>query len=167
MGSQRVRHDWATNTYVLTIMAALGLGCCLQSFSSCSEQGLLSSCGAQVSPWRGFSPCGGQVVELRCFSLAVCGLSCSEACVIVPDQGSLAGGFFTTEPLGKPPGSLYQKLSLHKQHLHYYDLWVCNTLATWCEDLTHWKRPWCWGWLKVGGEGNDRGWDGWMASQTW
>ena len=50
MGSQGVGHDWATNTYVLTITAALGLGCCLQSFSSCSEQGLLSSCGAQVSP---------------------------------------------------------------------------------------------------------------------
>ena len=28
------------------------------------------------------------------------------------------------------------------------------------------KRPWCWGWLKIGGEGDDRGWDGWMASPT-
>ena len=40
-------------------------------------------------------------------------------------------------------------------------------LATWCEELTHWKRPWCWERLKVGGEGDDRGWDGWMASLTW
>jgi len=32
--------------------------------------------------------------------------------------------------------------------------------------LTHWKRPWCWEILKVGGEGDDRGWDGWMASLT-
>ena len=39
-----------------------------------------------------------------------------------------------------------------------------NTLATWCEELTHWKRPWCWERLKAG-EG-DRGWDGWMASLT-
>ena len=37
---------------------------------------------------------------------------------------------------------------------------------TWCEELTHWKRPWCWGRLKVGGEGDNRGWDGWMASLT-
>ena len=37
-------------------------------------------------------------------------------------------------------------------------------LATWCEELTHWKRPWCWERLKAGGEGDDRGWDGWMAS---
>ena len=44
--------------------------------------------------------------------------------------------------------------------------WISNTLATWCEELTHWKRPWCWERLKVGGEGDDRGWDGWMASPT-
>ena len=40
-------------------------------------------------------------------------------------------------------------------------------LATWCEELTHWKRPWHWARLKAGGEGDDRGWDGWMASRTW
>ena len=45
--------------------------------------------------------------------------------------------------------------------------WNFNTLATWCEELTHWKRPWCWERLKLGGEGDDRGWDGWMALPTW
>jgi len=35
-----------------------------------------------------------------------------------------------------------------------------------CEELTHLKRPWCWERLKAGGEGDDRGWDGWMASLT-
>ena len=44
--------------------------------------------------------------------------------------------------------------------------WNSNILATWFEELTHLKRPWCWEWLKVGGEGDDRGWDGWMASLT-
>ena len=34
--------------------------------------------------------------------------------------------------------------------------WNSNTLATWCEELTHWERPWCWDILKVGGEGDDR-----------
>ena len=38
--------------------------------------------------------------------------------------------------------------------------------ATWCKKLTHWKRPWCWERLKAGGDGDDRGWDGWMASPT-
>ena len=48
----------------------------------------------------------------------------------------------------------------------WYWSWSSNTLATWCEELTHLKRPWCWERLKVGGEGDDRGWDGWMASLT-
>ena len=42
-----------------------------------------------------------------------------------------------------------------------------NTLATWCEELTHWKRPWSWERLNVRGKGDERGWDGWMASLTW
>ena len=40
-------------------------------------------------------------------------------------------------------------------------------LATWCKELTYLKRPWCWERLKAGGEGDDRGWDGWIASPTW
>ena len=44
--------------------------------------------------------------------------------------------------------------------------WNSNTLATWCEELTHLKRPWCWERLQAGGEGDNRGWDGWMASPT-
>ena len=43
--------------------------------------------------------------------------------------------------------------------------WNSNSMATWCEKLTHWKRPWCWARLKSG-EGDDIGWDGWMASRT-
>ena len=44
--------------------------------------------------------------------------------------------------------------------------WNSNPLATWCEELTHWKRPWCWERLRAGEEGDNRGWDGWMASPT-
>ena len=54
-------------------------------------------------------------------------------------------------------------------HIHWEDWcwsWNSNTLATWCEGLTHWKRPWFWERLKAGGEGDNRGWDGWMASPT-
>ena len=39
-------------------------------------------------------------------------------------------------------------------------------LATWCEERTLWKRPWCWERLKAGGEGDYRGRDGWVASPT-
>ena len=44
--------------------------------------------------------------------------------------------------------------------------WNSNTLATWCEELIYLKRPWCWERLKVRGEGEDRGWGGWMAPPT-
>ena len=44
--------------------------------------------------------------------------------------------------------------------------WNSSTLATWCKELTRWKRPSCWERLRTGGEGDDGGWDGWMASPT-
>ena len=44
--------------------------------------------------------------------------------------------------------------------------WNSNTLATWWEELSHLKRPWCWERLRAGGEGDDRGWENWMASPT-
>ena len=54
-------------------------------------------------------------------------------------------------------------------NIHWKDWcwsWSSNTLTTWCEELTHWKRPWCWERLRAGGEGDDREWNGWMASPT-
>jgi len=44
--------------------------------------------------------------------------------------------------------------------------WNSSTLATSCEELTHWKILWCWEGLGAGGEGDNRRWDGWMASLT-
>ena len=44
--------------------------------------------------------------------------------------------------------------------------WNSNNLASWWEELTHLKRSWCWERFKAGGEGDDRGWDCWMASPT-
>ena len=41
-----------------------------------------------------------------------------------------------------------------------------QSFGTWCEELTQLKRPWCWERLKAGGEGDNRRWDGWMASPT-
>ena len=58
----------------------------------------------------------------------------------------------------------YKKLTLNT---HWKDgcwNWSSNTLATWCEQLTDWKRPWYWERLKAEGEEGDRGWHGWMAS---
>ena len=54
-------------------------------------------------------------------------------------------------------------------NIHWKDWcwsWSSTTLAIWCKELTHWKRLWCWERLRAGGEGDNRGWDGWMASPT-
>ena len=62
--------------------------------------------------------------------------------------------------------SILSEISLN---IHWKDWclsWNSNTLATWCEELTHLKRPWCWERVKVGRERDDKGWDGWMASPT-
>ena len=54
-------------------------------------------------------------------------------------------------------------------NIHWKDWcwsWSSNTLATWCKEPTHWKRPWYWEKLRAGGEGDNRGWAHWMASLT-
>ena len=55
------------------------------------------------------------------------------------------------------PGCSLEELML-KLKLQYF--------ATWCEELTHGKILWFWERLRAGGDGNNRGWDGWMASLT-
>ena len=61
----------------------------------------------------------------------------------------------------------YLVISQWSEGNSWFWIWNSNTLATTCKELTHWKRPWCWEGLGAGGEGDDRGWDGWMPSPTW
>ena len=64
-----------------------------------------------------------------------------------------------------PTSQSYRKPVLN---IHWKDWcwsWNSNTLAPWCEETTRWKKLWCLEILKAG-EGDDRGWDGWMASLT-
>ena len=52
-------------------------------------------------------------------------------------------------------------------NIHWKDWclgWIPIFWATWWEELTHWKRHWCWERLRARGEEGDRGWNGWMAS---
>ena len=58
------------------------------------------------------------------------------------------------------PGCSLEGLML-KLKLQYFGHLMWRT-----DSPTHWKRPWCWERLKAGGEGDDRGWDGWMALPT-
>ena len=67
---------------------------------------------------------------------------------------------------GDPTSPFWRRSALGLLWKEWCWSWNCSTLATSCEELTHWKRLWCWEGLGAGGEGNDRGWDGWMASLT-
>ena len=61
-------------------------------------------------------------------------------------------------PKGDQSWVFIGRIDVEAERLQYFGLR--------CEKLTHWKRPWCWERLKVGGEEDNRGWDGWMASPT-
>ena len=67
---------------------------------------------------------------------------------------------------GDPTSPFWRRSALEFLWKEWCLSWNSSTLATSCEELTHWKRLWCWEGLEAGGEGDDRGWDGWMASLT-
>ena len=71
------------------------------------------------------------------------------------------------ESLGLQGDQICQYQRKSTLNIHWKDWcwsWSSNTLVTWCEEPAHWKRLWCWERLRAGGEGGDRGWEGWMAS---
>ena len=67
---------------------------------------------------------------------------------------------------GDPTSTFWRRSALGFLWKDWGWSWNSSTLATSCEELTHWKRLWCWEGFGAGGEGDDRGWDGWMASLT-
>ena len=73
---------------------------------------------------------------------------------------------WTPESLGTGTVAMKLKDACSLLGLDWCWSWNSNTLATSCKALTSWKRPWCCEGLGAGGEGDDRGWDGWMASPT-
>ena len=78
-----------------------------------------------------------------------------------------------SEGLLRVPWTEGDQTSQSSRNIHWEDWWwswSVNTLATWCKEPTHWKRPWYWERLRAGGEVGNRGWDDWMASPvqwTW
>ena len=61
---------------------------------------------------------------------------------------------------GDPTSPFWRRSALGFLWKEWCWSWNSSTLATSCEELTHWKRLWCWEGLGAGGEENDRGWDG-------
>ena len=56
--------------------------------------------------------------------------------------------------------SILKEINLNIHRKDWCWDWSSNTLVTWCEELSHWKRPWCWERLKAKEEEGSRGWDG-------
>ena len=67
---------------------------------------------------------------------------------------------------GDPTSPFWRRSALGFLWKEWCYSWNSSTLATSCKELTHWKRLWCWEGLGAGREGDDRGWDSWMASLT-
>ena len=65
---------------------------------------------------------------------------------------------------GDQTSQSWSKSTLNTHCMYWSWSWNCNTLATWCKELTHWKRLLYWERLKAEGEEGDLGWDGWLAS---
>ena len=80
-----------------------------------------------------------------------------------PSFPTLIAPYWTNTIFSKALEGLMLKLKL--QHLKLkLKLQHAEALDIRCKELTHWKRPWWWERLRAEGEGDDRGWDGWMAS---
>ena len=67
---------------------------------------------------------------------------------------------------GDPTSPFWKRSALGFLWKEWCWSWNSSSLATSCEELTHWERLWWWEGLRAGGKGDDRGWDGWMASLT-
>ena len=93
------------------------------------------------------------------------------------ESGALKTWCFWTVVLEKTLASPLDCMEIQPVHPEWHKSWMfmeglmlklkLQYFATSCKQLTHWKRPWCWEGFWAGGEGDDRGWDGRMASPTW
>ena len=92
-------------------------------------------------------------------------LSTEELMLLNCGVGEDSWEFLTLQ--GDPTSPFWRRSALGFLWKEWCYSWNSNTLATSCEELTHWKRLWCWEGLGAGGKEDDRGWDGWMASLTW
>ena len=71
---------------------------------------------------------------------------------------------FGLSPSSKLMGSRFNAMWRHSMRVGRLFDWLVYDEQKY--SLMYWKRLWCWEWLKAGGEGDDRGWDGWRASLT-
>ena len=101
------------------------------------------------------------------YSICTMGFPSGSAVKDLPATAGCAKDLGSIPRSGKCPGGVNGNPLQYSCLKNPMDHWNSNTLATSCEELTHWERPWCWEGLGAGGAGDDRGRDGSMASPTW
>ena len=126
------------NKFIYLFLAVLGLCCCTGISLVVESRGPLSSCDAWASHCNGFSCYGAQVLGFM--SLSSCDSktlehrlnSCSAPAQLLcnmwdlsgsgiePVSPALAGGFFTTEPPGKPPGVFFLSFGCCEYHRLFF-----------------------------------------------
>ena len=67
---------------------------------------------------------------------------------------------------GDPPSPFWRRSALGFLWKDWCESWSSSAFTTSCEELTLWKRLWCWEGWEAGGERDNRRRDGWMASRT-
>ena len=139
MGSQRIRHDWATFTLTFFVPAEGRHRLSRPHRRNCSPK--LTEGLGMIARGLGF-----QNHASISFSLLM---------------GWLRGNWPPVKPVDPKENQSWIFIGKTEAEAE-----TPNTLATWCEELTHWKRHGCWERLKVKGEGDNRGWDCWIASPT-
>ena len=107
-------------------MTALDLRCCMQAFSSCGEQRLLSSCSAQTSHCGGFPCCQAWSLGHMGSVIVAHRPSCPMACVIFLDQGTKSSAPADRLPNTGPPGKS-PKIYLVYLWLIHVDVWQKTT----------------------------------------
>ena len=117
------------------------------------------------------TPCDSIDTRLPCPALSprVCSSSCSLSGDVIQPSHPLSPCSACPQSFpasGSSNQSILKEINPEYSWKDWCWSWNSFTLATWCKEPTHWKRPWCWERLKTGGEGDNRGWDDWMALPT-
>ena len=154
MGSQRVGHEWATFTFFHTFSSIY----CLQIFLMMT---IVTNKGPSSQSY-GFSSSHVWIWELHYKESCTPKNWCFRTMVLE----RFWRGFLRVTWTARLNQSILREISPEYSFEELMLKLKLQYSGHWCKELTHWKRPWGWERLKVGGEGDKRGWDGWMASPT-
>ena len=100
------------SNYLISVLAALGLGCCAGAFSSCDRWGLLCSCGAQAFHCDDFLCCRTWALGTRASVVSACRLSSCGSRAREHLLSSWGAEAYLLCSMWNPPGAGIEPMSL-------------------------------------------------------